>query len=155
VFKVIVIRGPLGVGKTTICQLLTNKLGAQYISLDAIIEENQLSIDGGIPLENFLLANSIICNQLDAEKTNIVDGCFYFQEQIDDLRARCADCTFFSLLGDVHICINRDRKRDKVYGEDAARFVHSKVTAIQEGILVDTEKLSAKEAVEFIVTHLI
>ncbi len=37
--KIIIIRGPLGVGKTTIAKLLADKIGAQYLSLDKIFKK--------------------------------------------------------------------------------------------------------------------
>ena len=55
--KVIIIRGSLGVGKTTISKLLAKELHAEYLSLDKILKDNNLEGTNGIPLENFLKAN--------------------------------------------------------------------------------------------------
>ncbi|MDD4111129.1 MAG: (d)CMP kinase [Clostridia bacterium] len=38
----IIIRGPAGVGKTTIAKNLQDKLGADYISFDEILEKYKL-----------------------------------------------------------------------------------------------------------------
>ena len=84
--KIIIIRGPLGVGKTTVAKILSRNLNADYLSLDQILKENNLESVDGIPLKNFLTANEIICNLVNnSEKSFIIDGCFYYQEQIDDL----------------------------------------------------------------------
>ncbi|MBI2411205.1 MAG: AAA family ATPase [Candidatus Kerfeldbacteria bacterium] len=84
--KLIVIRGPLGVGKTTISKIVAQKLHAEYLSLDEIIDSNNLAGDEGIPFESFLKANEIIFD-IASKNSNcfVIDGCFYYQEQIDDL----------------------------------------------------------------------
>ena len=60
--KLIIIRGPLGVGKTTVSQLLSQNLHLEYLSLDQIIDDNKLvpANSDGIPLESYLKANQII-----------------------------------------------------------------------------------------------
>src|SRR3989339_78534 len=87
--KIIVIRGPLGVGKTTVAKILAQKLDAQYLSLDKILDDNDLAPADGIPIENFLKANEIILDLVgQSNETFIIDGCFYYQEQIDDLQKK-------------------------------------------------------------------
>jgi len=148
--KLIVIRGPLGVGKSTVSKLLEEKLGANYLSLDKILEDNDLEAEDGIPLENFLKANELILELVNkSEKSYIIDGCFYYQEQIDDLKQKFEDdIIIFSLTSSVEKCILRDSKRAKVFGEDSARYVHMITTKIKEGIEIDNTDLTVKETVE-------
>jgi shikimate kinase len=148
--KIIVIRGPLGVGKTTVSKILAQKLDVEYLSLDKIIDDNNLNSTARIPLENFLKANNIIQNiATKSKKTFIIDGCFYYQEQIDDLTQKFHDdILFFSLTTNVEKCIERDAKREKVYGEDSARYVYMVTTKIKVGHEIDTSKITAEEAVE-------
>lgn len=51
--KLILLRGPLGVGKTTIAQKLAAALNARVVSIDSVLEENGLdhAEDEGIPLK--------------------------------------------------------------------------------------------------------
>lgn len=154
--KLIVIRGPLGVGKSTISKMLAAQLDAQYVSIDAILDENDLDSDDGIPVENYLKANQILVELLrDKSGTAIVDGCFYYREQIDDLKRQFGDDTIFvSLTSSVEKCIERDSKRAKIYGEDAARYVHMITTNIKEGFEIDNTELSTSETVQKIVENL-
>ncbi|MDD2758021.1 MAG: shikimate kinase [Patescibacteria group bacterium] len=154
--KLIIIRGPLGVGKSTVSKILSKKIQAEYISLDKVLEDNDLDSKGGIPLENFLKANEII-RDLGAKstKTVVLDGCFYYQEQIDDLMAKFdGDAAIFTLMSGVETCIQRDLKREKVYGEDATRFVYAITARISSGYQIDNSNLSAEKTVEKIMEKL-
>ena len=148
--KLIIIRGPLGVGKTTVSKILTQNLHAEYISLDKIIDDNKLEGKDGIPLENFLKANTIIHDIAKKSKNSfIVDGCFYYQEQIDDLVKKFENnAIIFTLTSHVEKCIERDSKRSKVYGEDSARFVHMVTTKIQAGNEINNTDMTIEETVE-------
>ena len=154
--NLIIIRGPLAVGKTTIAKILAQKINADYFSLDQILKENNLEAADGIPLENFLKANEIIFNLTNKSKnTCIIDGCFYYQEQIDDLKKKFGDKTIiFTLMSDVEKCIERDSKRKNVYGEDATRYVHTITSKIQAGYEINNSNLSAEETVDFMLKNL-
>jgi shikimate kinase len=147
--KLIIVRGPLGVGKTTVATTLAQRLGAEYLSIDQILDDNHLADGDGIPLEHFLQANVIAARTAtQSEKTYIVDGCFYYQEQIDDLQEKYSgNVVVFSLTAPVEICIERDSQRKKVYGEDSARFVHMVTTNVHAGYEIDNSQLTAEETV--------
>lgn len=155
--KLIIIRGPLGVGKTTIAKILSKNLNLEYLSLDQIIDDNHLVPIGaeGVPLESYLKANEIIFDLANkSENSVIVDGCFYYQEQIDDLVKKFnEDVTIFTITSDVNECIERDSKRAKVYGEDSARFVHMITTKIRAGHEIDNTDLTVDETVEKIMKN--
>jgi len=61
--KYIIIRGPLGIGKSTIAKGLANKLNAKYISIDSIVDNPNLITrkmeEGYISQNNFLKANKL------------------------------------------------------------------------------------------------
>lgn len=156
--KLIVIRGPLGVGKTTVATVLAQKLNAEYISLDHILDDNNLVTPDtdGIPLESFLTANTIIVDTASkSQSTYILDGCFYYQEQIEDLQKKFhEDVAIFTLLSNVETCIARDLKRQKSYGEDSTRYVYGVTTAIHAGVEIDTTDMSVDETVEIIMMNI-
>ena len=60
----IIIRGPLGIGKSTIAISLAKELNAEHISMDKVLEENGLDkVEPDaecIPAKNFILADEII-----------------------------------------------------------------------------------------------
>jgi shikimate kinase len=150
--KLIVIRGPLGVGKTTVSKILSQNLHLEYLSLDKIIDDNHLVAPDtdGIPLESYLKANEIILDLAHkSENSFIIDGCLYYQEQIDDLIKKFENnVEIFTLTSHVDKCIERDSKRPKVYGEDSARFVHMVTTKIQAGHKIDNTDLTVEETVK-------
>ena len=146
----IVIRGPLGVGKTTVSKLLAQNLQAEYVSVDTILNDNNLANDETISLESFLKVNKIVLELANkSEKNFVVDGNFYYQEQIDDLQNKFKnDILIFTLITDVETCIERDFKREKTYGEDSVRYVHMITSRIKSGYEVDTSRLKVQETVE-------
>ncbi len=75
----IIIRGPAGVGKTTIAKKLSRDLNADHFSFDTIMEENKLDtvIGDGISSENFVKANEIIIPMIMQKRRVVLDGCFY------------------------------------------------------------------------------
>jgi len=147
--KLILIRGPLAVGKTTVSKLLAKNLHAEYLSLDKILEDNNLEGTNEIPLENFLKSNEIIFKLISNSKNSfILDGCFYYQEQIDDLKQKFKNnIIIFTLTSSVETCIERDSKRKKIYGEDSARYVHMVTTKIKTGHEIDNSGLTIQETI--------
>lgn len=54
--KSIIIRGPLGVGKSTVARAVAEKIGGVYVSVDKVLDQNGLdrAVEGeGIPLPTF------------------------------------------------------------------------------------------------------
>ncbi len=156
--KLIIIRGPLGVGKTTVSNVLAHNLRLEYISLDQIIDDNKLvpANPDGIPLESYLKANQIILDRATKDqKSFIIDGCFYYQEQIDDLIKKFDDdIEIFTLTSHVDKCIERDSKRPNAHGEDSATFVHMITTKIKAGHEIDNTNLTVDETVAKIMATL-
>ena len=52
----IIIRGPLGIGKTTIAKALTERLDGYYVSIDGVLDEHGLdqTDEPCIPARNFV-----------------------------------------------------------------------------------------------------
>lgn len=140
----IIIRGPAGVGKTTIAKNLQDKLGADYISFDEILEKYKLEIDDsrGIAKESFLKANEMVVNdakkELEMGKVVLFDGCFYHKEQLEDLEKSLPfEHYIFDLKATLKDCIARDKGKKSI-GEDAIRAVHSMVSEFDYGIAINT-----------------
>lgn len=157
----IIIRGPLGCGKSTVAKKLAEKLNAEYFEIDRILDENNLTKDtedGYISQKSFVKANEIAVskakNFLEKDKPVVFDGNFYWKSQVDDLIKRLNFPRYiFTLKAPLEICIERDREREKTHGEAAVRAVYKKSTAFDYGISIDVTK-SLDEAVDEIISHL-
>ena len=158
----IIIRGPLGVGKTTIAKKLADILDAEYVSIDTILSDAGLDKaheGGGIPVRNFIKGNEIVLSDIKKSlsdgKIVIIDGCFYHKEQIEHFIDHLeASHYIFSLKAPVEVCIERDKHRKKPYGEGAAIAVHSLVSKFDYGTVIETEGLKADEVIDNIKKYL-
>lgn len=157
----IIIRGPLGIGKTTISKLLASKLKAKYISVDEILKQNKLDVFdekiGCIPERFFLKANQIIIQDvLRNNQSAVVDGNFYYQNQIEDLVSESPFKSFvFTLTAPLEICIKRDSERQKSLGIGATTAVYNLVSNYNSGEVVDISKLTIEESLQKIYSKII
>lgn len=144
----IIIRGPLGSGKTTIAKALAARLSADYISVDEVLSTNKLEDDkqeGFISEKSFKRANDFIAEiakpLLDTKKPIVIDGNFYWQSQIDDLTEKLTyPHAIFSLDAPLEACLQRDAEREKPLGADATRVVYEKTMSVEVGRKVDATK---------------
>lgn len=157
----VIIRGPLGIGKTTISKLLSGKLNAKYFSVDQILAQNKLDIVdekiGCISEDNFLKANQIIIqNILKDNQSTVVDGNFYYQNQIENLIQNTSLKSFvFTLTAPLETCIKRDSQRPKSLGIGATTAVYNLVSKFNFGEIIDITELTIKESVQNIYSKII
>lgn len=158
----IIIRGPLGCGKSTISEKLAHILDAKYIGMDEVLEKHGLDKmppDAPcIPAENFIKANEIIVPEakqlLDAGKIVIFDACFYHREVIEHLLKNLLyEHYIFTLRAPPELCIKRDSERHKTHGEGAALAVHSLVSRFDYGNIIDVTG-SLEDALKDILSYL-
>lgn len=142
----IIIRGPLGIGKSTIAKELAKKFKGEYISIDSLLEKLKLDkIEGDcIPLKNFLKVNMFIIpkikEKLNKKRIVILDGNFYHKQQIKDLIKNLKFKHFvFTLKAPLSVCIERDKNRKKAYGKEATIAVYNLVSKFDYGIVIDTK----------------
>ena len=140
----IVLRGPLGVGKTTVARALAKELHARVISIDDILEREGLEQweDGYISEAAFVRANAFAANEaaptLRKGAPVIVDGNFYHRGAIEDLLARLGTPHLVvTLVAPLATCVQRDRAREGSLGAAATRDVFRKVAEVRYGIEVD------------------
>lgn len=158
----VLIRGPLGCGKTTISEKLARELGVKYVPVDRVLKEHDLTgdqEDGYISQKSFKRANEIIAPA--AEETLqrgvpvIFDGNFYWESQIEDLVNRLNyPHEVVTLHAPLEVCLERDRGRGKTHGEDAAIAVYEKSTSFTCGIPIDATR-PLEECVEEIKKYLL
>ena len=147
--------------KRTIAEKIAKKIGAKHFSVDRVLDDYGLTVDkedGYISQKSFLRANEIIIQEVvEILKTNtpiIFDGNFYWQSQIDDLINKLNyPHWIFTLKVPLDICIDRDDKREKKHGKDAAEAVFDKSIQINCGILIDGTK-ELNQIVKEIISYL-
>lgn len=157
----VIICGPLGCGKSTLAERIAKKLKAEYIAIDRILDEHNLTEDkesGYISQKSFKKANEIVVpkakNLLAKGVPVIFDGNFYWKSQIDDLINRLDFPHYvFTLKAPLDVCIERDSKRQKNHGKDAARVVYAKTTEFDYGTVIDVTK-TVDESVRKILSYL-
>ena len=155
----IIIRGPLGIGKSTIAKSLAKMLKADYISIDKVLEKNELDRkDNNFIPEDYIKADNIVLPKakkaIEKGKIVIFDGCFYFKEQIEHLEKNLPKGYVFNLKAPVETCIARDSKRKRVYGERAAKEVYELVSKFDYGFVIDTHNKTKRQVVQEIMNHL-
>jgi predicted kinase len=151
----VVIRGPLGVGKSTVSQMLASRIGADYVPIDRNLEEHGLEEwdEDRISRKSFLQANAIAVKRARASLHRgtpvVFDGNFYWREVIDDLLQRLEfDHFVFTLQAPLSVCVERDRQRPMTpagreprvgdsLGAEATRDVYGLATRIGYGTPID------------------
>ncbi len=158
----IIIRGPLGSGKSTIAETLAQKLDAECIGMDEVLEKNGLDkMPPNAPcisVENFIKANELVIpaarEKLSGGKIIIFDACFYHKEVIEHLIQNLPFPHYiFTLKIPLEVCIERDSKRSKTYGEGATVAVFGLVTRFDYGTNIDVSR-SLDEAIKDILNNL-
>ena len=153
----VIIRGPLGCGKSTISKELAKKLKAKYFSVDDLVEQvkGKDREEGYISQRRFKKANDLIVpvarELLKKGKIVIIDGNFYWKSQIVDLIEKLDfPYSVFTLKAHLEVCIERDSKRKTPHGKDAAFVVHKKVSEFDYGINIDATKPLEKSIKEIL-----
>jgi predicted kinase len=151
----VLVRGPLGSGKSTISKRLAQELGAEYISIDRILDDRGLWDSGR--LSEFLRANEFAVEQargfLDKGTPVIFDGNFYWKSQISDLTRRLRfPHHIFTLEVPLEVCVERDSHRDPPHGREATEQVFAKTTRFIAGTGIDGTR-PVEQVVSAIVTR--
>jgi len=144
----IIIRGPLGCGKSTISKKLIERLNAKYFAVDRVLDKYNLTKDkeeGYVSQRSFIKANNIIIPRikkyLEKDTIVILDGNFYWKSQIKDLIGKLNYSHYiFTLKASLKICIERDGKRNKTHGKDATIAVYKKSTSFKYGTIINVTK---------------
>ena len=153
----IIIRGPLGVGKTTISKIIAEKIEAKYISIDKLLEDAKLDyVDpktGCISVANFLAVQEDILEDIKKllEKQDVVlDGDFYYKEQINFFKENLKYENIFvvTLKAKLETCIERDKCRKGSLGRKLVEQVYALVKNFDAGFIVDVEGKTREQIVK-------
>ena len=159
----VIIRGPVGVGKSVVAKNLAKQIEGVHISIDRILEEENFEDDseeGYISNKGFLKANEFAAKlakeHLKNGKSVIFDGTFYWKSQIDSLIETMGSRHYvFTLKADFDILVGRDDKRESgSVGKEALREGLSKVSSFYDGFVINTNRKNCEEVVGEILFHL-
>lgn len=155
-----IVRGPLGIGKTTVVRRLAEQVRGVPISIDTILDGHGLDEweEGFMSRRVFLQANRFAIEEAVPALTRGIpvffDGNFYWKSQIRDLLERLPfDHLVVSLTAPVDLCILRDSLRTPSYGEQATREVYAHTTRFDWGVAVDASG-PVERTVDTILAHL-
>ena len=140
----VILRGPLGSGKTTLAAGLAERLGGRAISIDRILEVHDLEQweDDYISEGSFLRANSFAIAEaeplLRQGRPVVFDGNFYWRSVVEDLlQGLHYPQVVFTLRVPLEVCVARDAGRSRPLGPEATRDVYRKVTTFDYGVPID------------------
>ncbi len=140
----VIVRGPLGSGKTIVSERLARALGGDRISVDSILGEHDLERweDGFISERSFLEANAVAIRAAEPRLEHglpvVFDGNFYWRSVVDDLVERLrAPHLVVTLRVPVEVCLARDAEREHPLGPESVRDVYRKSTEFDYGVDVD------------------
>jgi hypothetical protein len=135
----LILRGPLGSGKSTVAEALASAVRGRVVRLDGLADK---SWDGG-SARMFLRGNVALerrARPLLAKAIPVIfDGCFFWKSQIRDLEARLPfPHETFTLKVPLSVCIDRDQRRSPTpSGSVQAGIVFRKVTRFEWGLPID------------------
>lgn len=160
---VIIIRGPAGVGKTTVARMLAERIHGVYLSIDERIDAMQVQgeEEGGIPRKYFLAAQDDCLptaqQALEAGTSVVLDGNFYWPEQFTHLAAHLPyPQRVVTLMAPLSTCLARDAVRTTraPIGELIIRAVYDLSSRISVGEEMETEGKTADAVVRDILVRL-
>ena len=160
----IILRGPAGVGKTTIGKRLARRLRGYHVPFSQILKKHNLHYKGGkwIPEKNLLKANKIIIpiilKKLKEGKNVILESNFYHKSQIEDLIKNIPyQYPIFTLKANIKELISRDkgRKEKTKIGEKGIKVVYKLVKKFDYGIIIDTNNKNIEQTIKEIKSFLI
>lgn len=148
---VVVIRGPMASGKSTIAHALAGRIGGVVVSIDRILEERGLEEweEGRRPGTRhiteraFLRANDWVVDEADRHRaegrSSIIDGNFYWRSVLEDLLERIlVRREVFTLTLPLSVCVERNARRVRPIGDASdVQMVYDKVTEFEAGRPVD------------------
>lgn len=144
--RFVIIRGPAGIGKTTVSNLLASELNAICIHEDEVKSECKVEYVLGekwIPEDKSAIVvkkiKEYVYAALGKGDSVIVEGNFYHKSLLHDLASSFSDSIIITLTASSLTCIDRDRLRSQPIGPQRVKDVYALVSAFDAGIVINTD----------------
>ncbi|MBR9705226.1 ATP-binding protein [Candidatus Pacearchaeota archaeon] len=154
----IILRGPAGVGKSTISGKLAQFYNGHHIDVDKIKKKLRLSHSKE---DKFEVNKTVIQKAryyLNQRTVVIIDEVFYFKLQLLQIEQLPYKSYLFSLNAPLETCLKRNLKRRQeglaTTTDETIKLVHSLVFKLKKGIEINTHDVSIKEALNEILSYL-
>lgn len=147
----IIIRGPAGIGKTTVAKLLARRLHAFCISFDDIRTRHGIGLSEKQRIKANEVAIPIAKKKMLHGIPVIFDGVFYHSSQLKHLQKNLPYPGFvFSLSGSVNDVVARDTKRrgKAKLGRSKISNFYPVVAKFKPGTIIYTSGKTPKEIAE-------
>jgi len=143
----VVVRGPLGAGKTAVSRGIASAVRGTHVLIDTILDDYRLEEwdEVYISERSFLRANEIAVRQsadlLRGGTPVVFDGNFYYRSVVEDLLFRLDfPHLVVTLKAPLATCVARDAQRLPSLGAEAAREVYAISTSFDYGTLIDATR---------------
>lgn len=160
---VIILRGPVGVGKSTISRIIQQKLGPKWcvINVDELKYPIQLLPDESNRPERAQIAHDVsnfYAREMHQYGYHVILEEMYKKPKNDSvvsyMKENGLSCLKVFLSAPVEATIERNNNRSKVINEAEVRRHYAEIEAYDDDFVIDTTKYSAEEIADLIIAQL-
>lgn len=160
---VVVLRGPSGVGKSTISKAIRRKLAVNWAIIDVDKFKHYMPMKEGQTnrAERTLIAHDVsnyFLSQMYSKGYNVVMEEMYKKQYNDKLVSFMHDnrISYFKvfLSAPVDLVVERAQKREKVVADDEIRRHYGEVERYDDDYEIDSTKYSSEEIADIIISQL-
>lgn len=151
--KAILLRGPAGVGKSTIGKQLQEQLSGNWANLDVDLFKHMISKESSLFRSDtahdvtLYFLEKLLQSDVSVVIEEIFKEPFYYQTLKLFEKYNCEVLTVF-LTAPADTVVQRDKERAKHKGEDTIRMLHNEISPLSEKLIIDTSRNTTQETVD-------
>ena len=157
--KIIILRGPAGVGKSTVAELLQKKLGENWVHLDIDKIKHTIS-ETSSPIRSEIAhrVGKYFIEELLSNNFNIiVEEIFrenFYKELLSLIERSHSSVHKFFLRADINTLITRNASRVKIKDHKTIQDLHSEIQPLEGEKILETSNYSTEQLAELIIKDL-
>ena len=158
--KTILLRGPAGVGKSTIGKQLQEQLSGNWANLDIDLFKHMISKDSSAFRSDTAhdVALYFIEKLLQSSVNIIAEEIFkepFYKQTLELFEKYDYQILTVFLTAPVDTVVQRDAGRAKNKGEDIIKGLHSEIVSLNEKLVIDTSQNTIQEIADQIKAELV